>query len=280
MAPSEEEALHELAGMTWEEVRDLDGARTVALLPVGALEAHGPHLPLDTDVVIASAMARAGAGRLAEAGWTPLLLPPLAYTAAEFAAGFPGTVSVPPDATAEAVLGTARSLARHGLAALAVANAHLDPAHLAALHAAVARAEEAGLPPVAFPDLTRRPWAGRLGEEFRSGACHAGRFEGSVVLAAAPGAVREEVRAGLPPNPTSLSVAIREGKRSFEEAGGPRAYFGWPADATAEEGRATVAALGEILAEATLAALEGRPAPAAGAAARPGRSPDPGAEGA
>jgi creatinine amidohydrolase len=61
--------------------------------------------------------------------------------------------------------------------------------------------------------------------------------------------------ASLPANPESLSRAIREGKQTFEEAGGPRAYFGYPAEATAEEGRATVEVLGEILDEAVRAEL-------------------------
>jgi len=47
--------------------------------------------------------------------------------------------------------------------------------------------------------------------------------------------------------------ARREGKTSFEAAGGPRAYFGWPADATAEEGRALIDALGSILEQAVQA---------------------------
>ena len=86
----------------------------------------------------------------------------------------------------------------------------------------------------------------------RSGvsACHAGRFETSVVLAERPDLVRDGIRAELPANPASLSRAIREGKTSFEAAGGPRAYFGWPADATAEEGRALIDALGGILEQA------------------------------
>src|SRR2546425_7048509 len=63
--------VHELAQLTWEEVRDLDRAHTLVVLPVGAIEAHGPHLPLDTDVVIATAMARAGAKKLAARGGGP-----------------------------------------------------------------------------------------------------------------------------------------------------------------------------------------------------------------
>ena len=245
----------QLGEITWEEARDLDRARTVAVLPVGAIEAHGPHLPLATDSVIAEAMARAGAERLAACGVPAVVLPVLPYTRAGFASGFPGTISTSTDAVTALIAGIARSLAGQGFRALAIANAHLDPDHLASLHA-VREAMDGGMP-VVFPDITRRPWGGRLGEEFRSGACHAGRFEGSVVLAERPDLVREDVRRTLPANPRSLSVAIAEGQRSFEGAGGPRAYFGDPAAATADEGRETIAALGGILAEAVLEALGG-----------------------
>lgn len=258
-------AVQSLADMTWEEVRDLRRDGAVAILPVGAIEAHGPHLPLSTDVIIAEAMAEAGAARLADHGWEVLVLPPLSYSAAPFAAGFPGTLSIGPETLTRTLVDIARSLGSHGIAVLAIANAHLDPANIGAIGAAAEEcgrgeleAAEAGSAAcrIVFPDVTRRPWAPRLTEEFRSGACHAGRYEGSVVLAAAPSLVREKIRSGLAPNPVSLSEAIREGKRSFEEAGGARAYFGYPADASAEEGERTIAALGLILAEAVLAELE------------------------
>ena len=248
-------AIRELADLTWEEVRDLDRPRTVAVLPVGALEAHGPHLPLATDVVIAQAMARAGAERLATRGHGAVLLPALPYTAAPFGAAFPGTLSVAAATVTALVVDLARELTRHRFAALAIANGHLDPAHLAALAAAESRARDERLLPVVCPDVSRKPWALRLTEEFRTGACHAGRYEGSLVLAERPDLVREQLRRDLPPIPASLATAIRAGASTFEQAGGPRAYFGWPADATAEEGRASIATLGEILAEATLAAL-------------------------
>jgi len=244
--------------MTWEEARDLDRPRAVAILPAGAIEAHGPHLPLETDIVIADAMARAGAARLEAVGYLPILLPPLAYTAAPFAAGFAGTISVLPATVTALLLDIARALTRERFIALAVANAHLDPAHLGSISAAVAAARSEGLLPVVAPDVSRKPWAPRLGEEFRSGACHAGRYEGSIVMAARPDAVRETIRRALPPNPASLSDAIRAGKATFEESGGSRAYFGWPADATAAEGAATIATLGDILAEAVTAALSDR----------------------
>jgi creatinine amidohydrolase len=184
-----------------------------------------------------------------------LVLPPLTYTSAAFAHGFAGTVSLRPETVTATVLDIAGSVARHGFGLLAIANAHLDPGHLAALEAgAAAIRRDLGLP-VAFPNLTTRPLALRLGDEFKSGACHAGQFETSVVMAERPELVRDATRSGLPPNPASLSRAIREGKRSFEEAGGGRAYFGFPAQATAEEGRATVEVLGAILDEAVQAEL-------------------------
>jgi creatinine amidohydrolase len=241
--------------MTWEEVRDLDRSRVVALLPCGAVEAHGPHLPLATDAIIAEAMARAAAARLHEKGLFAALLPSFPFATAPFAAGFPGTISIAAATVTAIVVDLARELTRQRVAALAIANAHLDPAHLGALAAAVARARDERLLPIVCPDITRKPWASRLTEEFRSGACHAGRYESSIVLATQRDLVREEIRKGLAPNPASLSTAIRSGATTFEEAGGPRAYFGWPADASAEEGRATIETLGEILAEATVAAL-------------------------
>lgn len=248
-------AIPELAELTWEDVRDLDRPRTVVLLPVGALEAHGPHLPLGTDNLIATAMARAAGERLAGQGLGAVLLPPLAFTAAPFGAAFAGTLSVSPGAVAALVADLAAEVTRHGFAALAIANAHLDPAHLGSLADAARLAAARGAGPVVCPDLTRRELAARLTDEFRSGACHAGRYEGSMVLAERPDLVRAAAQAALPPVPASLSAAIRAGARTFEEAGGPRAYFGRPADATAAEGRETIAALGAILAEAVLAAL-------------------------
>lgn len=247
--------VRELAELTFEEARDLERARTVAVLPVGAIEAHGPHLPLATDVVIAQAMARAGATALTARGHGALLLPPLAFTPAPFAAAFTGTLSISAGTVTALLVDLASELTRHGFAALAIANSHLDPTHLSALADAVVRARDAGLLPVACPDLTRRPWAMRLTEEFRTGACHAGRFEGSVVLAERPDLVHEHVRTSLPPNPASLSTAIRAGATTFKSAGGPRAYFGWPADASAEEGRTTIQTLGGILADAVVDVL-------------------------
>ena len=246
---------HELAQLTWEEVRDLERGQTIVVLPIGAIEAHGPHLPLDSDIVIATAMARAGAEKLATRGRPVLILPALAYTAASFGAGFQGTLSISGITVTAVIVDLARSLTQQGFRLLALANAHLDPEHLTALAEAVKLARAERLLPISFPDLTRKPWGSRLGDEFRSGACHAGQFETSIVLKERPHGVRETVRVALAPNPSSLSQAIKAGKRTFVDAGGPRAYFGDPAAATPAEGARLIEALGSILEEAVRAEI-------------------------
>ena len=82
---------------TYREIASRAQGRLVAILPLGAIEAHGPHLPLSTDSVIAQAMAEEGARRLADHKLEALVLPTLHYSAAPFAREFHGTVSVRPD---------------------------------------------------------------------------------------------------------------------------------------------------------------------------------------
>src|SRR6185369_16318322 len=103
-------------------------------------------------------------------GFGALLLPPLDYSAAPFGAAFAGTLSVAAGTIAALIADLATEVERHGFAALAIANAHLDPAHLKALAEAVRLATARGVSCLICPDLTRREHAARLTEEFRSGA--------------------------------------------------------------------------------------------------------------
>ena len=247
-------SIRPLAEMTWEEARDAQREAWIALLPVGAVEAHGPHLPIRTDGIIAEAWAREAATRLETRGLRPVVLPTVDYTSAPFAESFPGTLSVRPETVTRLVVDVARTSTAQGARALVLCNAHLDPIHLVALRNAVQWANGEELV-IVFPDLTRKSVATRLTEEFQSGACHAGQYETSIVMAVAPELVREDVRRELPSNPASLSDAVRDGLTTFREAGGPKAYFGYPADASAEEGKTTLRVLGAIAEEAVLEAL-------------------------
>lgn len=245
-----------LADLPWTDIRAaLDGDRpVVAILPCGAVEAHGPHLPLSTDVIISEGMAKRAAEMLEAEGIRAFILPPLAYAPAHYAAEFAGTISVR-ETTAKAMIADiAASLAQQGFACLAFANSHFDPANVAMLREAVRAAEASGLR-VAFPDFTRRALAQTLTDEFISGACHAGQFETSLVMADRPDLVRDALRVGLEENPASLLTAFEKGATTFSAAGGPEAYFGAPGEATAAEGHSTSQIMAKALTAAILEAI-------------------------
>ncbi len=234
--------------MTWTEVELAMKDRPVGLLPLGATEAHGPHLPVSTDTVIAVEMARRGAAKLKERGITALILPPLAFTVADFGAEFPGTLSVPAE-TAVALLRDVCVFAGKRFRAVAIANVHLEPAHVECLKKAVEEAKKAGAS-VCYADITKKRWAEQLGEVFRAGD-HAGAFETSLMMAAAPDMVREKARISLPPL-EGLVPALKKGAKTFAEAGGEDAYFGDPTAASAEDGESYFETLSEILAVSVL----------------------------
>ena len=78
--------------LTWMDVEKLDHSKTILILPVGSIEQHGPHLPLDTDTLIGLYLT----DRLVETnkGFNLIILPPLRYTYSKPSAVFPGTVSI------------------------------------------------------------------------------------------------------------------------------------------------------------------------------------------
>ena len=232
---------------TWKQIAALPETSSVFILPIGAIEAHGPHLPLATDEIIALAMAKRGAQLLEQSGWSPRILPPFVYTSASFARGFAGTIDIAAPLVTSMIVAIVRSLASHGNVQVVFANAHFDPVHVSSVRQAVRELSGDTNIKVYFPDATRREYASWLSDEFRSGACHAGCYESSIVLAAAPEMVAVEKMRELADNPHSLVTAIGEHKTSFEEAGGPDAYFGNPAQADAAHGQEMIDTLGQMI---------------------------------
>lgn len=237
-----------LAALTHLEVQAKLRAGAVALWPTGSTEAHGPHLPLETDVVI----SRTSADRAVDAirtrtGLEALVLPPLAFTITDFASPFSGTVSIPA-ATAEAyVRDVVLGVARQGFKAVVLVNAHLEPAHRFAMRNAVKAAAAESPCPVAIADPCDRRWVPRMTPEFQSGDCHAGQYETSLVLAAEPTLVKEEVRKDLPAFQGDLVGSMQKGLKTFPEMGAVDGYFGFPADASVAEGNETYAVLADIV---------------------------------
>ncbi|MEZ4401933.1 MAG: creatininase family protein [Kofleriaceae bacterium] len=232
--------LHGLTTVTLQAC--LDAGPVIALVPVGSTEPHGPHLGLGTDVTISRAACERAVALLAVAGRVALVAPAVPYGVTECAAGFAGAVSVPA-AVLTAYLGAVvDGLVAQGFAQVALVNNHLEPAHDAAVRAVLSGRPRAV---VACP-LTRR-WARTLSDEFKSGACHAGRYETSIVLAAEPALVDEAARAHLPAVPISLSVQLAAGVDTFAAMGMEHAYAGDPAAATAAEGHAQIERLAEMI---------------------------------
>ncbi len=236
--------------LTYPEIEALDRGTTIPILPVGAVEAHGPHLPLGTDDIISEAMAESACRQLQEHGLRGVVLPTWSFNPAGFAREFPGTLHFSAATSAAMLSDLTENLRNQGWSWLAIANSHFDPTHLNSLKAAVQNSPLK----IAFPDMTRGKNARRLTAEFQSGACHAGQYETSILLARRPDLVRPH---DLPDVSHSLVEAIGQGKATFAEAGGPQAYFGTPALASAEEGRQTIEELGRILVEAILETKKG-----------------------
>ncbi len=216
------------------------------IIPTGSCEAHGPHLPLDTDVRISEEMAVRAARIVGNA----VVVPTLPYGVTHYAGAFPGTISVPPEVVIGTLVAIGDAAAAQGAVGIAIANSHFEPAHIDAIFEGVKLLKARLEIPVVFPNVASRRYAARLGVEFASGACHAGAYESSMVLAMAPELVDETARAGLPEVPIDLAAAMRAGAHDFVGAGGTRAYFGAPAAATAAEGDGWLDVLAMILAEA------------------------------
>lgn len=234
-----------LGHWTTEKLRDLLAAQTViALLPVGSVEPHGPHLPLGTDTIISEHVALHAAERLSTEGRTALVCPAVPYGVTDYAAGFAGAISVPQSVLTPFLTAVARGYLEGGFAHVCLINNHLEPEQDRAIRA-VAESFVAGRVSVACP-LTRR-WGRTLSSEYKSGACHAGRYETSLILAARSDLVDREAASALPALDTSLSDGIREGKTTFAAMGLERAYTGAPAEASATEGEDLTARLVEMV---------------------------------
>jgi creatinine amidohydrolase len=244
-----------LSEMTWIEVDEALKARPVAIVPVGTTEAHGPHLPLSAQCVIAAEMAKRGAAKLKEHGVPALILPALAYSVAERCADFAGTISITPETLAALVRDVAVDAGKR-FRAVAFASLHLEAAHVEALKKGVADAIAAGAS-ACYVDVTRKRWADMLGEAFQPEE-HAGAYQSSLMLAADASLVRERERISLAPV-EDAAAALKKGARTLSEAGAEDAYTGDPTAASAEDGETYFEALGEILSLSVMEHLGSKP---------------------
>lgn len=238
-----------MSEMSWTEVEQALKERPIALLPVGNTEAHGPHLPVSTDTVIAVEMARRTALKLKQRGLHALIAPPVTFAVSKLGADFPGTVNLAPETAVALVRDVCLALSKK-FRAVALVGVNQEAANLEALKQAAEEAKKAG-GSACFTDFAKKRWADRLGAAFNAGD-HGGSFETSLMLACARERVREKERISLPPM-DPLGPALKRGATSFAEAGGEDAYFGDPTAASDEEGEKMFEVLADIL---TLSIME------------------------
>jgi creatinine amidohydrolase len=180
-----------LAALVWREVAER--RPRLAIVPLGATEQHGPHLPFATDTLVADALATRLASRLDGAVALPAL--PVGCSSEHMA--FPGTLDVAAQTLVALVGDCLRSLARHGVAEAFVFSAH--GGNVATLRDALPALAAAapGMRVTAATDLdalTARlhAEAGRFGVGAEAAGHHAGEVETSIMLAIHPELVRTD----------------------------------------------------------------------------------------
>ena len=205
--------------MTWTDLTD-----PIVVVPVGSCEQHGPHLPLHTDTLIATELARDLVTRRDDC----VLAPAITISASGEHQGFPGTLSIGTEVMADVVVELARSA--DWASGIVFVNGHGGNA------AAMQRAA------TVFRDESRFAliWWPRVPD----GDLHAGYTETSLMLALAPDQVRTD--AAVPgPVPTISELASR-GVRPLSESG----VLGDPSQANPADGAQIFARLTDQLATA------------------------------
>jgi mycofactocin precursor peptide peptidase len=212
-----------LADVAWPDLDD--GVAWLLIVPLGATEQHGPHLPLTTDTEVALALAEASAEQLGRA----VVAPPLAYGSSGEHEDFPGTISIGHEALERILVELCRSASARfkRILLLSAHGGNAEP-----LAAAVARLRREGRDVRAFSPS----WGGDA---------HAGRTETSLMLALAPARVRLE-RAAVG-NATPLCDLIDDLRAEGVRALTPNGVLGDPQGANGGEGEALLEAATAIL---------------------------------
>jgi creatinine amidohydrolase len=177
-----------VANLTKDEFADALSQGRWLLLPFGTMEAHGPHLPLGTDLMQADHICAAVAARI-----NGIVAPGFPYGVCRTFRNFPGTISLTSGTFAACVRELIAEYARHGGRKFALISGHAEPAHLEALREAALPLVNADpgviilvIGPYDFLDPVRRE-AGLQGADG-----HAGSIETSGMLVVAEDTVRTD----------------------------------------------------------------------------------------
>ena len=240
--------------LTWPDVVALP-ADTVAVLPLGAVEQHGPHLPLSTDYVCASAIA-AAAVDLADV--PAVLMQGLAYTKSDEHHAFPGSIWLSWETLMATLVDIGRSLAASGITRLLFVNGHGGNSALGQVANRELRRRFGLRTFLAHPGVpVDQGGGGSAASELGMGV-HGGHNETSLMLHLRPELVRMDLAVPNVPEALTEFRHIGFGKRvSFgwtSDDFGTHGHIGDPTGATAEDGKrffeGAVPLLAEVIGEA------------------------------
>ena len=251
-----ERAIRDWHALTTAEIDRLAARDPVVVLLLAAVEQHGPHLPLSTDLDIGLGLLDAAFDRL-PATFPVVALPPLAVGASREHARFPGTLSIPPSLLGELIQHQGMDVAQCGARRLVAINSH--GGNRAALDAAALRLrDEARLlvVKVNYPDFPRPAGVDLPDAEWRHGL-HAGALETAMMRYLHPDRVRDAEAGRAPAIAAELE---REGSRITPEGAAAFAWLAADLDPSGAVGDATLgtAYIGRQLVDyygATLAAV-------------------------
>ena len=181
-----------LGDLSWKEFKRRSKDVRVAIIPTGATEQHGPHLPMQQDTASALAVARRVAERLYPG---VIVTPPISVGVSTHHMSFPGTLSLAPGTFIRVVVDTCRSLFHHGIRNVLILNGH--GGNVAALGVAgrIFRDEfpDANLWVVSYWEVIPRKTSAKL-LKTKNFPGHSGEFETSIGLAIHPELVDRKFR--------------------------------------------------------------------------------------
>jgi creatinine amidohydrolase len=180
----------EFRSLTWDEVNEAVRREQVILLPIGAIEQHGPHLPLDVDNLSVETVCL----RAAEAASDLLLImPAVHYGFNEQGLDFPGTISITEQHFIGYCYDICGSLARMGFRRILLVNGHGGNSALLEIVARLVTARTEALAATVDYYMLAKDTADQIRESpFPGGMTHAGEFETSVYMALAPDLIKTD----------------------------------------------------------------------------------------
>ena len=236
----------ELETYTWPEVEAaLDDGVTTAVVAVGSIEQHGPHLPVVMDTLAGDELARRIAEELGDAVAAPTIRPGCSGHHMDF----PGTITISPETLMDLIRAYCHSLAEHGFEHLVIVPTHGGNfAPVNTVVPEIAREVEATV--IALASLTElmtlmNDGLREAGVEYEEPVIHAGAAETAIVLAVADELVRtDELELGHE-GKVSVSRLLSEGFRAITGNG----VLGDPREGTAEAGEAILQKITEAYVE-------------------------------